>query len=131
MAKTKFIRVALSGKTIDGREITPAQIDQMAATYDPTKYGARVWMEHLRSYLADSPFKAYGDVVAVKAVDGPDGGRALLAQVDALPELMKMSADGQKVYWSIELDPNFAGTGKAYLAGWPSPTVRPPWAPSA
>jgi hypothetical protein len=115
---TKFYRVAKSGKTIDGREITAAQIDQMAATYDPKKYGARVWLEHLRSVLpADTPFKAYGDVLAVKAEADPDGSRVLLAQIDATPELMKMAAERQKVFWSIEMIPNMAGSGQAYMAG--------------
>lgn len=115
--KTKWFRVACSGKTIDGREITPAQIDQMAATYKPETYGARIWMEHLRSFLPDSQFRAYGDVLAVKAEDAGDGKRALYAQVDATPDLMKLSADRQKVYWSIEMDPAFAGTGQAYMVG--------------
>lgn len=115
--KTKWFRVACSGKTIDGREITPAQIDQMAASYKPETYGARIWMEHLRSFLPDSQFKAYGDVLAVKAEDAGDGKRALFAQVDATPDLMKLSADRQKVYWSIEMDPAFAGTGQAYMVG--------------
>lgn len=117
MPKTKFIRVATSGPTIDGREITPAQIDQMAASYSPAKYTARVWMEHLRSMLPDSPFKAYGDVLAVKADTVEDGKRALFAQVDATADLVKMSADRQKVFWSIEVIDNFADTGGAYLAG--------------
>ncbi len=117
MPKTKFIRVAKSGKTIDGREITPAQVDQMAASYNPATYGARVWIEHLRSMLPDSPFKAYGDVLALKSETDADGGRVLLAQVDAIPDLVKMAADRQKVFWSIEMDPNFAGSSEAYMVG--------------
>ena len=115
--KTKFFRVATSGATIDGREITPAHIDQMAASYKPETYGARVWVEHLRSFLPDSPFKAYGDVLAVKAEDAGDGKRALFAQIDATEDLVKLNKDRQKVYWSIEIDPNFAGTGQAYMVG--------------
>lgn len=115
--KTKWFRVACSGKTIDGREITPAQIDQMAAGYKPDTYGARIWMEHFRSFLPDSPFKAYGDVLALKAEDAGEGKRALYAQVDATEDLMGLSAKRQKVYWSIEMDPAFAGTGQAYMVG--------------
>lgn len=115
--KTKYFQVAKSGKTVDGREITRDQINQIASTYDPKRYGARIWMEHLRSFLPDSPFKAYGDVLAVKADDTEDGERALFAQVDASADLVKLNADGQKVYWSIELDPNFQGKGQAYMVG--------------
>lgn len=115
--KTKFFRVATSGKTVDGREITPAQIDQMASSYDPTKYGARINLEHLRSLLPYGDFKAYGDVLALKAEDAGDGQRALLAQIDATDDLVALNKAGQKVYWSIEMDPNFTGTGKAYMVG--------------
>lgn len=115
--KTKFFRVATSGKTVDGREITPAQIDQMAASYKPETYGARIWVEHLRSFLPDSPFKAYGDVLALKAEDAGDGKRALFAQIDATDDLVKLNKGRQKVYWSIEIDPAFAGTGQAYMVG--------------
>lgn len=115
--RLKWFRVATSGATIDGREITPAQIDQMAVSYNPTTYGARVWVEHLRSFMPDSPFRAYGDVLAVRAEDAGDGKRALLAQIDATEDLLKLNAGRQKVYWSIEMDPAFAGTGQAYMVG--------------
>ncbi|WP_201153942.1 GPO family capsid scaffolding protein [Rhodothalassium salexigens] len=117
--KTKFYRVCRSGPTIDGRTITPDQIDQMAETYDPDTYGARVWVEHLRSLLPndDAPFKAYGDVLALKAEPDQDGHRVLLAQIDATEDLVKLNARRQKVYWSVEIDPDFAASGKAYLCG--------------
>lgn len=115
--KTQFFRVASSGKTIDGRTITPAQIDQMAASYDPKKYTARVNLEHLRSLLPDNPFRAYGDVLALKAEDGEAGSRVLLAQIDATEDLMALAAARQKVFWSIELADNFAGSGQAYMVG--------------
>ena len=69
LKKTKFFRVAVSGKTVDGREITAEQIDQMASTYNPETYGARVNIEHIRGYMVDSEFKMYGDVIALKAED--------------------------------------------------------------
>lgn len=115
--KTQFFAVARSGKTIDGREITPEQIDQMAASYSPATYGARVNLEHYLSMMPDSTFRAQGDVLALKAESGPDGTRVLLAQIDATESLVKLTADRQKTYWSIEMAPNFAGTGKAYLVG--------------
>lgn len=65
--RSPFFRVAVEGATSDGRQIERAWIEQAAASYNPKTYGARIWMEHIRSSVADSPFKAYGDVVAVKA----------------------------------------------------------------
>lgn len=114
---TPFLCVAQSGKTIDGREITPAQIDQMAATYDPKKYGARVNVEHFVSAIPDGIFRCVGDVKSVKAADGPDGTRVLLAQIDGTPEAVRLAETRQKVYFSIEVFPNFAGTNQAYLGG--------------
>ncbi|MCZ4281717.1 GPO family capsid scaffolding protein [Kiloniella laminariae] len=117
MLKSKFFRVATSGKTVDGREISPEQINQMAANYNPQTYGARVWLEHYRSIMPDGPFKAYGDVIGLKAEDGPDGKRVLLAQIAPTADLIELNKRGQKVYSSIELNPKFSDTNQAYLMG--------------
>lgn len=118
--KSKFFRVAVSGATTDGRVIERTQIEQMAKNFDPLKYGARIWMEHLRSTYADGPFKAYGDVTALKTeeftVDG-EKRLALMAEIKPLPELVAMTKAGQKIYTSIEINPKFAASGEAYLMG--------------
>lgn len=113
---SKFFRVATEGATTDGRAITAAQIDQMAKNYNPLKYSARIWLEHFRSLLPDSPFKAYGDVLALKA-ETVDGKRVLLAQISPTPELVAMNQARQKLFSSIEMAPDFAGTGEAYMMG--------------
>ena len=59
--KSKFFRVATAGATTDGRVIEAADLQQMARTYDPKKYGARLNLEHLRGVLPDGPFKAIGE----------------------------------------------------------------------
>lgn len=118
--KTDFFRVAVSGTTVDGREITAEQINEMAEIYDPTVYGARVNLEHIRSWSSDSEFSMYGDVLALKAEDCEILGekrRGLYAQFAVNKELVEINQKNQKIYSSIELRPNFAGTGKAYLVG--------------
>lgn len=118
--KSKFFRVATEGATTDGRSITREQIRQMADTYNVRTYGARVWVEHLRSLLPDGPFKAYGDVIALKAdeVQTEQGKRlALFAQIEPTPALIAMNKARQKIYTSIELADKFADTGSAYLVG--------------
>ncbi|CAN7468452.1 GPO family capsid scaffolding protein [Acidovorax sp. LjRoot194] len=115
--KSRFFRVATEGATTDGRAITRDQINQMAKNFDPAKYGARVWVEHMRGLYADSPFRAHGDVLAVEARDVEDGKRALFAQIKPLPELVAMNKAGQKIYTSIEVHPKFADSGEAYLTG--------------
>jgi len=115
--KSRYFRVATEGATTDGRAITREQIEQMAKNFDPAKYGARVWVEHMRGLYADSPFRAHGDVLAVEARDVEEGKRALFAQIKPLPELVAMNKAGQKIYTSIEIHPKFADTGEAYLTG--------------
>jgi len=117
---SKFFRVALEGATTDGRKIERSWIEQMAKNFDPTKYGARVWMEHIRGTLADSPFRAYGDVKALKAEDVTiDGVKklGLYAQIEPTQDLVTMTKAKQKIYTSIEINEKFADSGEAYLVG--------------
>ncbi len=118
--QSKFFRVIVEGDTTDKRVVEREQIEQMAATFNREKYGARIWMEHYRSLLPDSPFRAYGDVVAVKTdkvtIDGKEK-LALLAQIEPTADLIAMNQARQKMYTSCEVDPNFARSGKAYLVG--------------
>lgn len=113
----KWFRVATQGATTDGREISREWIQQMAANYDPKKYGARVWMEHMRGMFHDGPFQALGDVTAVKAEEVEDGKLALFVQIDPTDRLKEINGQRQKVFTSIEVNPKFADTGEAYLEG--------------
>jgi hypothetical protein len=118
--KAKFKRVAVAGQTTDGRTIAPEWLTQAAKNYNQEKYGARVNLEHFRSIYPDSAFRAYGDVRAVYAeeveIDG-EKKMALFAEIDPTDDLIKLTKARQKVYTSIELDLDFAGTGEAYLVG--------------
>ena len=114
---SKFFRVATEGATTDGREIQRSWIEQMAKNFNREKYGARVWLEHYRGTVPGGPFDALGDVLAVEARPVEDGKLALFAQIEALPALVAMNKVKQKIYTSIEVDPNFAKTGEAYLTG--------------
>lgn len=113
----KFVRVATEGATTDGRDITREQIQEMASTYNPATYGARVFLEHYRGVMPDGPFRAYGDVRAVESREVEDGKLALFAQIDPTDDLKEMVKARQKVYTSVEIAPDFAKSGKAYLFG--------------
>ena len=115
--KTKWFRVATEGATTDGRAIQRVWIEQMAKNFNPAKYGARVWIEHMRGMLPDSAFAAQGDVLALRTQEVEDGKLGLFAQIKPLESLIAMNKAGQKLYTSIEVDPNFADTGEAYLVG--------------
>jgi len=114
---SKLFRVATEGATTDGRQIERAWIEQMAASYSPATYGARVWIEHIRGIAPDSTFRAYGDVIALEAREVENKKLALFARIDPTPELIELTKSRQKIYTSIEINPQFADSGQAYLVG--------------
>ena len=123
MAKARFFRVATEGATTDGRSIERAHIQQMADNYSQTTLAARLNVEHIRGVSPDSAFGSYGDVLSLKTEqvqlkvgDKMETRLALYAEIKPLDNLLALSKSGQKLYTSIEINPNFAGTGKAYLA---------------
>lgn len=117
MSTHPFFRVATEGATVDGRTIKRSWLEQMAQHYNPQLYSARVFIEHIRGMVPDGPFKAYGDVVALKTQERPDGKLTLLAQIDPTPELVALIKAKQKIYTSVEINPDFADTKAAYLVG--------------
>jgi hypothetical protein len=118
--KSKWFRVGVEGDTTDGRKIEAAWLTQMAANYNPEKYGARVNCEHVRGMAPDSSFGAFGDVTALKTetiqIDGEDKV-ALYAQITPNDDLIALNKKRKKVYTSMEIDHNFADKGEAYLVG--------------
>lgn len=108
-------RVATSGPTVDGREILPQELRDIAETYMPAKYTAVIWCDHERWP------GSHGTVFSVRLVEeGEDlepGQIALEAQLKPNDRLLYLNDQGQKLFSSIEITPNFAGSGKAYLTG--------------
>lgn len=118
--RSKWTRIAVEGATTDGRTIERTWIEDIAAQYNPATYGARINCEHIKGIAPDTPFGAYGDVLAVKAEEVEIAGEkklALYAQIEPNEALLALNKKGQKVYTSIEVQPKFADTGKAYLIG--------------
>ena len=119
--KSKWFVVATEGATTDGRKIERNWITEMAETYDPVKtYGARINLDHIKFYMywEDVPNShCFGDVLAVKAQERDDGKMQLLAEIKPTDGLIELNQKGQKVYTSVEIDTDFANTGKAYLVG--------------
>lgn len=122
--KTKPFLLATAGSTVDGREISETDIDQMASSYDPKTYGARVNIEHIRGISGQSPFFAYGDVESVSVGETEvnfngkiEKRKALFGVLDVTDNAKALNEASQKVYPSIEILPNFGGKGFAYLGG--------------
>lgn len=118
--RSNWFRVAVEGATSDERTIKRSWLEEAANNFNPSTYGALIWLEHYRNVLPDSPFKTYGDVLVVKTEEVDINGQkklALFAQVEPTPELIAMNKAKQKIYTSIEIDDNFSDTGEAYIVG--------------
>lgn len=122
--KTKQFLLATAGATVDGRTIDANMLTEMADGYDPKTYGARVNIEHIRGISGQSPFRAYGDVLELSTaeVDVNFHGKTekrlgLFGTMEVTDEAKALNDASQKVFPSIEIEPNFAGRGKAYLMG--------------
>jgi Phage capsid scaffolding protein (GPO) serine peptidase. len=122
--KTKPFLLATAGSTVDGRVIDEKMIEEMASSYDPKTYGARLNIEHIRGISGQAPFRAYGDVLELSVGETEvnfngqvEKRKALYGVFDVTEEAKQLNAAGQKVYPSIEIEPNFGGKGFAYLMG--------------
>lgn len=118
---SQFVTIFTEGDTTDGREITAQMIEEAAETYNPDTYTARINLEHLRSTNPDSVFKRYGDVKAVRVGEKMIFGqkkKTLQAQMLCDDDMVDMvNKKNQKKFFSAEMWPNFAKTGKFYLSG--------------
>lgn len=112
---TSWKRVATSGPTADGREIKAQDLRDCAETYTPSKYTAVVWVDHQRGN------GAHGTVYSVRLIDNdPElakGQVALEVQIKPNARLLQLNSDGEKLFSSVEITPNFAGSGRAYMTG--------------
>ncbi|PKO48999.1 MAG: capsid protein [Betaproteobacteria bacterium HGW-Betaproteobacteria-4] len=120
MPISKPFAIATEGATTDGRVITAEWIKQMAETYDPKAYTALGNLEHYMSMMPDSVFGAYGKVVSLSTRFADILGEKklqLMCVFDASDALVALQKAGQKMFASMEVNPNFAKTSKAYLEG--------------
>ncbi len=105
-----FKRIAQSGPTVDGRFIKPEWLTDMAETYDPKVYTAKLWIDHMR-------YSSYGSVQALKAEKDGDVMR-LFAKISPSRSLLQMNQVWEEyLHFSIEPTEDFAKTGKCYLTG--------------
>lgn len=105
--------IATEGPTVDGRKITRDWIEQMAASYDPKEYTALIWPEHRRFYGYG---ENWGNVVELKAEE--EGGKLrLFAKLEPNEYLLEANRKKQKLFTSIEPNPDYKGEGRCYLMG--------------
>ncbi|UXZ20082.1 GPO family capsid scaffolding protein [Pseudomonas sp. YeP6b] len=108
-------RVATSGPTADGREITPQELRDCAETYKPSTYTAVIWVEHQRCN------GAHGTIFATRLIDDDPafakGQVALEVQMKPNARLLQLNSAGERLFSSVEITPNFANSGRAYMTG--------------
>ncbi|PMH07288.1 GPO family capsid scaffolding protein [Vibrio splendidus] len=117
MSKTSDWKiVATEGATVDGRQITAAWIKEMASLYSTSEYTAMIWPEHARSHWNVFEGKNWGVVEELKA-EKKDGKLRLFAKITPNQYLLDANQDGQKLFTSVEPNPDYKGEGRCYLMG--------------
>ncbi|MBY8309888.1 GPO family capsid scaffolding protein, partial [Vibrio fluvialis] len=118
MPKTSdWVIVATAGTTVsDGRVISESWINDMAELYDPEEYKALIWPEHYRSAWAVFEGNNWGEVEELKAGKFKDKLR-LFAKLAPNHYLLEANKDGQKLFSSIEPEPDYKKEGRCYLLG--------------
>lgn len=106
MFKSEPICILKAGPTVDGRDIPQKVIDDIAQTYDPKKYTARINEDH-----SEWGWKG-GSVLSVEKRDDE-----LWAEIKPNSFLLRNIENGQLLHTSCEYLEDFANTGKAYLTG--------------
>lgn len=107
---TDWVKVGQSGPTIDGRTIEASWLEDAADTYSLETYTAVMWVDHFR-FLG-----SMGKVVELKTKKDGDTV-SLYARLQPNEFLLEYNKNGQKLFTSMELAPNFADTGQCYLVG--------------
>lgn len=107
---SEWICVSCEGKTIDGRTIESDWLIGMANSYDPKLYTALIWEEHDRNK------PNLGEVLALKSEYIGKEVR-LYARIKPTLKLIEYNKNGQKLFCSVEVEENFAQSGKFYLGG--------------
>ena len=114
--QTGWVIAATEGATVDGRTISKEWINQMAESYSVDEYTALIWPEHFRSSWGPTEGKNWGTVDEVKAAKHK-GKLRLFVKITANDYLLAANKDGQKLFMSIEPNPDYKSEGRCYLQG--------------
>lgn len=106
MFQSQPICILQAGTTVDGRVIEQNIIDEIAESYSPEVYTARINEEHF-----DWSYK-FGSVLSVEKREDK-----LFAVLKPNSMLLRVVEQGQLLHTSCEFIEKFSDTGKAYLTG--------------
>lgn len=108
---TEFQTIGTAGETVDGRTIEEQWLTDIAEEYDTDIYQAQINADHERWY------GNFGQVHEVRLGKNKEGATTLEARLHPNFRLIEMNRNGQRLFTSMEITPNFRGKGKAYLTG--------------
>ncbi len=111
MLLSSFFVLATAGSTIDGRNIEEQWLKDIAEQYDTEVYTANINVDHYNWY------GNFGQVVDVRLSESKEGKLTLEGRINPNQYLLQQNQAGQKLFFSAEITPSFADTGKAYLTG--------------
>ncbi|MCX2447559.1 MULTISPECIES: GPO family capsid scaffolding protein, partial [unclassified Citrobacter freundii complex] len=109
--KTDWLCVATEGDTVDGRDIKRQWIIDMGETYDYNHYVALIWPEH------EDDCGNFGEVLEATWHDGEDGLARLYVSLCPNMRLIFANHEDQLLFFSIEPEENWRGSGRTYLKG--------------
>lgn len=106
---TDWLTIATAGPTWDGRTIDEYKLIEAAASYDPSNFTAVINAEHL--------FGNFGLVRELRTGKDDKGRTILQARIAPNQYAINQNKTDYRLFFSVELCPNFAGSGKYYLTG--------------
>ncbi|EPX3668844.1 TPA: GPO family capsid scaffolding protein [Citrobacter koseri] len=109
--KTDWLCVATEGDTVDGRVIKRKWIIDMGETYDYNHWVALIWPEH------EDDCGNFGEVLEATWSDGDDGLARLYVSLCPNMRLIFANHEDQLLFFSIEPEENWRGSGRTYLKG--------------
>lgn len=109
--RTDWLCVATEGDTVDGRDIKRQWIIDMGETYDYSHYVALIWPEH------EDDCGNFGEVLEATWRDGDDGLARLYVSLCPNMRLIFANHEDQLLFFSIEPEENWRGSGRTYLKG--------------
>jgi len=124
--RTTPLAIAAVGFTVDGREISDKDIDDIVETYNYKKYGARINLDHYGDWSGWAAKNLQsvelnggmlGDVIEVTSGLNDDGVKVLYAVLAPNASFVQLNQADQAVYFSMEINRDFMKSGQTYLTG--------------
>ncbi|MDL9987985.1 GPO family capsid scaffolding protein [Providencia rettgeri] len=113
--RTTWLCIATEGETVDGREILPEEIIEMAETYDTDLYTAMIWPRHNKP--GEDRGVPLGEVVELRADTDENDTLRLYAVLRPFTRLLEMNSQNRGVFTSVEMNTDFRNSGVTYLEG--------------